>query len=76
MLGLREFISDLRSVLGPRALEQVGRKVLDDDCLGLAGQLAYFTLLSLFPFLLSLVVLAGLVTADSASLLKTLTQRM
>jgi membrane protein len=76
MLGLREFISDLKSVLGPRALERVGRKVLDDDCLGLAGQLAYFTLLSLFPFLLSLVVLAGLVTDDSASLLKTLTHRM
>jgi membrane protein len=76
MLGLREFISDLKSVLGPRAFQRVGRKVLDDNSMGLAGQLAYFTLLSLFPFLLSLVVLAGLVTDDSASLLKTLTHRM
>ena len=76
MLDLREFFSDLRSVLGPGVLRRVGRKVLDDDCPGLAGQLAYFTLFSLFPFLLSLVALAGLVIDDPATLLKTLTERM
>jgi membrane protein len=76
MLDLREFFSDLRSVLGPRVLRRVGRKVLDDDCPGLAGQLAYFTLFSMFPFLLSLVALAGLVIDDPATLLKTLTERM
>jgi membrane protein len=76
MLDLREFFSDLRSVLGPRVLRRVGRKVLDDDCPGLAGQLAYFTLFSMFPFLLSLVALAGLVVDDPATLLKTLTERM
>ena len=76
MLDLREFFSDLRSVLGPGMLRRVGRKVLDDDCPGLAGQLAYFTLFSLFPFLLSLVALAGLVIDDPATLLKTLTERM
>jgi membrane protein len=76
MLDLREFSSDLRSVLGPGVLRRVGRKVLDDDCPGLAGQLAYFTLFSLFPFLLSLVALAGLVIDDPATLLKTLTERM
>ncbi len=54
----------------------MSRKVLDDYCPGLAGQLAYFTLFSLFPFLLSLVALAGLVIGDPASLLKTLTERM
>ena len=54
----------------------MGRKVLDDDCPGLAGQLAYFTLFSMFPFLLSLVALAGLVIDDPATLLKTLTERM
>jgi membrane protein len=73
---LGEFFSDLKSVLGLGALKRVGRKILDDDCLGLAGQLAYFTLFSLFPFLLSLVALAGLVVDDPASLLKVLTERM
>src|SRR5919202_1338235 len=76
MLGLREFFSDLRSVLGAGVLRRVGRKVLNDDCAGLAGQLAYFTLFSLFPFLLSLVALAGLVIDDPATLLQTLTERM
>lgn len=76
MLDLREFLSDLRSVLGPGVLRQVYRKVLDDDCPGLAGQLAYFTLFSMFPFLLSLVALAGLAIDDPATLLKTLTERM
>jgi membrane protein len=76
MLDLREFFSDLRNVLGPGVLRRVGRKVLDDDCPGLAGQLAYFTLFSMFPFLLSLVALAGLVIEDPATLLKTLTERM
>src|SRR5918992_5492012 len=76
MLGLSEFISDLRSVLSLGALRRVVRRVLEDDCPGLAGQLAYFTLFSLFPFLLSLVALAGLVVNDPASLLKVLTDRM
>jgi membrane protein len=39
-------------------------------------QLAYFTLFSLFPFLLSFVALAGLVIDDPYTLLKTLTERM
>ena len=76
MLDLREFFSDLRSVLGPGVLRRVYRKVLDDDCPGLAGQLAYFTLFSMFPFLLSLVALVGLAIDDPATLLKTLTERM
>jgi membrane protein len=76
MLDLREFFSNLRSIVGPGVLKQVGRKVLDHDCLGLAGQLAYFTLFSLFPFLLALVALAGLLIDDPASLLKTVTERM
>jgi membrane protein len=62
--------------LGPGVLRRVYRKVLDDDCPGLAGQLAYFTLFSMFPFLLFLVALAGLVIDDPATLLKTLTERM
>ena len=54
----------------------MGRKVLDDGCPGLAGQLAYFTLFSLFPFLLFLVALTGLVIDNPESVLRTLTERM
>lgn len=50
--------------------------MLDDDCAGLAGQLAYFTLLSLFPLLMSLVAVAGLVMDDPESALRTLTESM
>ena len=71
-----EFFSDLRNIIGLRVLARVGRKVLDDDCPGLAGQLAYFTLFSLFPFLLFLVALTGLVIDDPESVLRTLTERM
>jgi membrane protein len=73
---LSEFFSDLRSVLGLGALKRVGHKTLEDDCLGLAGQLGYFTLFSLFPFLLSLVALTGLAVDDPASILETLTERL
>lgn len=71
-----EFFSDLRNIIGLTVLARVGRKVLDDDCPGLAGQLAYFTLFSLFPFLLFLVALTGLVIDDPESVLRTLTERM
>lgn len=50
--------------------------MLDDDCFGLAGQLAFFSLLSLFPFLMFLVALAGLVISDPGTVLRTLTERM
>jgi membrane protein len=73
---LREFLADLRSILGPGVLKRVGRKVWEDDCPGLAGQLAYFLLLSLFPFLMFLVSLAGLVMDDPESALGTLTERL
>ena len=76
LASLGKFFSDLRSIVGLGAIERVGRKVLDDDCPGFAGQLAYFTLFSLFPFLLSLVALAGLVIDEPESVLKTLTERM
>jgi membrane protein len=73
---LREFLADLRSVLGLGALERVGRKAWEDDCLGLAAQLAYFALLSLFPFLMLLAALAGLVVDDPGRVLGTLAGRM
>ena len=73
---MREFVADLRSILGPGVLRRVGRKVWEDDCPGLAGQLAYFLLLSLFPGLIFLVSLAGLVMDDPESALGTLTERL
>ncbi len=70
------FFSDLMSILSLRALKRVGHKVLDDDCFGLAGQLAYFFLLSLFPFLMFLVALAGFAMDDPESVLRTLAESM
>ena len=68
--------SDLKSVLGLSAVKRVGRKVVDDDCVGLAGQMAYFILLSLFPLLMVVVALTGIVVDDPESALKGLTERM
>ena len=76
VLNLSKFLADLKSVLSLGALKRLGRKMLDDDCAGLAGQLAYFTLLSLFPLLMSLVAVAGLVMDDPESALRTLTESM
>jgi membrane protein len=76
VLNLSKFLADLKSVLSLGALKRLVRKMLDDDCAGLAGQLAYFTLLSLFPLLMSLVAVAGLVMDDPESALRTLTESM
>ena len=73
---MREFLADLRSILGIGALRRVGRKAWDDDCPGLAAQLAYFVLLFLFPFLMLLVAAAGLAVDDPESVLETLSERM
>ena len=71
-----EFLSDLKTVLGPTALRRVAHQVLKNDCLGLAGQLAYFILLSLFPFVMFLVAVAGLVTSDPQSSVKVLAENL
>jgi membrane protein len=73
---LSDFFADLRSITSLYALKRVGYKVLEDDCLGLGGQLAYFFLFSLFPFLMFLVALVGLVIGDPESLLRTLTESL
>jgi membrane protein len=73
---LRQFLTDLRDVLGASALGRVGRKAWEDDCPGLAAQLAYFVLLFLFPFLMLLVAAAGLAVDDPESVLETLAERM
>jgi membrane protein len=73
---LREFLADLRSILGLSLLRRVGRKALEDDCPAIAGQVAYFVLLFLFPFLMLLVAVAGLALNNPESVLETLAERM
>jgi membrane protein len=73
---MREFLADLRSVLGLNALSRAGRRAWEDDCPGLAAQLAYFVLLFLFPFLMLLVAAAGLAVSHPESILETLAKRV
>lgn len=54
----------------PTALMPVVRQLLAHDALALAGQLAYFSLLFLFPFLIFIVSLVGLVVDDPESILE------
>lgn len=49
--------------------KQLYKEIMGNDIFGLAAQLAYFFLLSLFPFLLFLVTLIGYVPIDEAVLL-------
>jgi membrane protein len=49
---------------------RVVRQLLAHDALALAGQLAYFFLLFLFPFLIFIVSLVGLVVDDPESILE------
>ena len=71
-----DFLSDLRSTLEPAAVKRVGRKVLDDDCAGIAGQLSYFILFSLFPFLIFLIALVSVAIEDPESALTALTEQI
>ena len=73
---MREFLADLRSVLGVGTLRRVGGKALEDDCPGLAAQLAYFVLLFFFPFLMLLVAAVGLTLDNPESVLEALAERM
>jgi membrane protein len=59
--AVKNFLSELRDIVGPGALARVLLRVRENDLLGLAGQLTYFFLLSFFPFLIFVVALAGLV---------------
>ena len=72
MTTARDFLSDLRDIVGPGFLARVLIKVRENDLLGLAGQLTYFFLLSFFPFLIFLVALAGLVLDDPESAVRRL----
>src|SRR5699024_593879 len=44
------------------------QRITDDDIFGLGAQLAYFLLLSLFPFLLFLMTLVGYLPLDTADI--------
>ena len=72
MTTAKDFLSDLRGIVGPGVLTRVLLKVRENDLLGLAGQLTYFFLLSFFPFLIFLVALAGLVLDDPESAVRRL----
>jgi len=52
------------------------RQLLANDAMALAGQLAYFFVLFLFPFLIFMVSLVGLVVDDPESILKALVASM
>ena len=71
-----QFFTDLKGILGPTALRRVVRQLLENNGLALAGQLAYLFILFLFPFLIFLVTLVGLVVNDPETLLKDLARRM
>lgn len=55
------FLADMKHVLAPRTLIRVVRHLFANDAMALGGQLAYFFVLFLFPFLIFLISLAGLV---------------
>ena len=63
---------DLKHVLTPTTLMRVVRQLLANDAMSLGGQLAYFFVLFLFPFLMFLVSLGSLVVEDPEAILKTL----
>ena len=50
----------------PGILRQTVREIIDDNCLGLAAQLAFYFLLALFPALLFVVALIGYLPLDRA----------
>lgn len=56
-----QFLADLRDLMRFRTLKATIQEFQRDDALGLAAQLAYYLLLALFPFILVLVSLMGLV---------------
>lgn len=69
---MAQFFTDLKYILTPNTLMRVVRQLLANDAMALGGQLAYFFVLFLFPFLMFLVSLGGLVVEDPEAILKTL----
>jgi membrane protein len=73
---MAQFFTDLKQVLGPATLRRMVRQLLANDALALAGQLAYLFILFLFPFLIFLVTLAGIVVNEPETTLGNLARRM
>jgi len=73
---MAQFFTDLNRILGPTALRRMLRQLLENNGLALAGQLAYLFILFLFPFLIFLVTLAGIVVNDPETTLRDLATRM
>ena len=73
---MAQFLTDLKLILGLTALRRVVRRLLENNGLALAGQLAYLFILFLFPFLIFLLTLVGIVVNDPETILKDLARRM
>ena len=73
---MAQFFTDLKRILGPRALRRIVRQLPENNGLALAGQLAYLFILFLFPFLIFLVTLAGIVVNDPETTLTDLVKRL
>ncbi len=73
---MAQFLTDLKRILGLTALRRVVRRLLENNGLALAGQLAYLFILFLFPFLIFLLTLVGIVVDDPETILKDLARRM
>ena len=73
---MAQFLTDLKRILGLTALRRVVRRLLENNGLALAGQLAYLFILFLFPFLIFLLTLVGIVVNDPETILKDLARRM
>ena len=71
MRSVIQLLSELKRILSLTALVRVVRQLLANDGMAFAGQLAYFFVLFLFPFLIFLVNLANVVIEDPASELRT-----
>ena len=72
---MARFFTELKRILGPTASRRVVRQLLENNGLALAGQLAYLFILFLFPFLIFLLTLAGIVVRSGA-ILEDLARRM
>jgi membrane protein len=57
--SLKNFFEDLRSLLRVQTIKATVQEFMRDDALGLAAQLAYYLVLSLFPLILVLFSLMG-----------------
>jgi membrane protein len=71
-----QFLTDLKRILGLTALRRVGRQLLENNGLALAGQLAYLFILFLFPFLIFLLTLVGILVNNPEAILEDLARRM